>query len=333
MCVLLFTYPPTHLPHSTLPTPYHLPIPPALFPILLITATALRQPRTGYCIAVASRDSPVHPCCCDYRSFGQIANLVLPDSTRLDRPPQSPPQTITATATLRTSRKRTHAGVWLFDIGRHISPLRAPTSNLHNHSTMVVTTTRSKAISQRFVFITLILLLTLLATRTYATTCMSSALMNVKLAAYAVRAIAYGVPRNAVWCVHRAVRAERLQHITVGDKHIECMSSKRLTTLIGSSLPECVARYGGAHRGTHQARRPVAVTTKLVPTSERYAKATRLRLPFTMRRQCRDDNWCHCYCNSGCHYCCSALASGVPGNPTSVCFNRIGCTQKRLQKC
>lgn len=188
-------------------------------------------------------------------------------------------------------------------------------------------------------FFTIALFTTLLLTQTEATSCMSSALINVKLAAYAVRALAYGVPRNAVWCVHRAVRAERMQEVSIGDKRVSCMSSKRLATVIGTSLPNCVVRHGGAHRGTAAtaaaaARRPVTVSSELVRTSERtIAKMTNLRLPFVSRMGCNQDNWCHCYCNSGCHYCCSSAGVGLPGSPSFNCFKNIGCAPRHLQVC
>lgn len=34
---------------------------------------------------------------------------------------------------------------------------------------------------------------------------------------------------------------------------------------------------------------------------------------------------CFCYCDSGCHYCCSYSGVGIPGQPGYNCFLNVGC--------
>ncbi len=35
---------------------------------------------------------------------------------------------------------------------------------------------------------------------------------------------------------------------------------------------------------------------------------------------------CFCYCDSGCHYCCTLDGVGTPGSQSWICFDELGCT-------
>ena len=115
--------------------------------------------------------------------------------------------------------------------------------------------------------------------------CMPSEMVYVKFKAFAVRAQAYGLPRKAVLCVHRALQGQRMLRTTARSKSVECVASQRLGTVMGSSMPNCVDQSGGADRPIKQFDRLSTVDrSKLAQKTERFFGNELVKLQFASRK-------------------------------------------------
>lgn len=131
--------------------------------------------------------------------------------------------------------------------------------------------------------------------------CVSAKQVKDTLDTYSVRAIALGVPQAALSCVHRTVHSAAVAAGT------DCFHTERFGEVMGGALPECI-------KSSSPELPFVSRIESSLPTAVRRRAA---------KKGCRP--WCHCYCDSGCHYCCSFRGSGIPGRPWQSCFRNLRC--------
>lgn len=63
---------------------------------------------------------------------------------------------------------------------------------------------------------------------------------------------------------------------------------------------------------------------KHLTTIARMFYGRRRGLKVASRWACKT-NRCNCFCDSGCHFCCSYAGVGIPGSPDRECFEETGC--------
>lgn len=183
--------------------------------------------------------------------------------------------------------------------------------------------------------------------------CMSTALLAAKLAAYGARATALGIPRVAVECVSRSVYASRFQSVFIGPGRISCIDEQKLGHTMGVNLARCMRAASNtnapfrANMLLHgsQAKQPpspvaapaaVRQVTRVPAVPKHLTRVARLiydtktALKVAARWNC-EINRCHCYCDSGCHFCCSYTGVGIPGQPGAECFEEAGCPAPFVQ--
>lgn len=132
--------------------------------------------------------------------------------------------------------------------------------------------------------------------------CVDSELLKDSLATYSVRAISLGIPEATISCIHRKVNLEAAS-VAAAEGTNACFHHERFGEVIGNALHNCIKS-----------------SSPEIPSVARIFTTVRRR---TAPAGCKP--WCHCYCDSGCHYCCSFRGSGIPGKPWQACFRNQRC--------
>lgn len=142
-----------------------------------------------------------------------------------------------------------------------------------------------------------------------ASECITAKFMKDTLATYSVRAVSLGIPQATISCIHRKVHLEAAS-VKAAEGTNACFHHERFGEVIGDALPKCI-----------KSSSPEIPSVSRIFTTVRRRRAAPACKP-----------WCHCYCDSGCHYCCSFRGAGIPGKPWQACFRNLRCPQG-LTKC